>query len=251
MDKGVAWPSYKTIARECGIAERTAMRAIKALVNLGELTRTERRDEEGSHTSNLYTLPKFDAWWPSVTKSQRPSQKHHPTQNTAPPPAQQSQKGRAVESHESYNESFKLESISESNPMQPSAADLGPPHIMFDSLVQEKNWPRFTSAWEAYVEMRKNKRAKVTPSIAALVHSKLWTLAQKGHNPIEVLEQSTRSNWTDVYPIKEERQHESHHERRSRKTFEAIAAAGVDAMSADPPRQVQRALPSTDKQGRR
>ena len=56
-DKGCAWPSYDTIARDTRLSRRTAIRAIDALAGLGLVGVQHRRDKAGDSTSNCYTLP--------------------------------------------------------------------------------------------------------------------------------------------------------------------------------------------------
>lgn len=57
--------------------------------------------------------------------------------------------------------------------------------------------------WEAYVEMRKRKGKAPTPFALELVAKKLYGFQQQGHDPGAVLEQSIRSGWTDVYPVRD------------------------------------------------
>jgi len=57
--------------------------------------------------------------------------------------------------------------------------------------------------WEAYIEMRKRKGKAPTPFALELVTKKLHGFMQQGHDPGAVLEQSIRSGWTDVYPVRD------------------------------------------------
>ncbi len=50
------WPSIPTIARELGISRSTVKRALDDLISAGYLRKEYRYRENGSHTSNLYTL---------------------------------------------------------------------------------------------------------------------------------------------------------------------------------------------------
>ncbi len=56
--------------------------------------------------------------------------------------------------------------------------------------------------WDAFLEMRKKKKATPTPRAIELLIRELGKLKLAGNDPNEVLEQSIRSNWTDVYAIK-------------------------------------------------
>lgn len=51
--------------------------------------------------------------------------------------------------------------------------------------------------------MRQRERHPLTPRAAKLVLTQLAKLRETGNNPTEVLDQSTRNGWRDVYAIKE------------------------------------------------
>jgi hypothetical protein len=59
-------------------------------------------------------------------------------------------------------------------------------------------------AWLAYLEMRKAKKVATTDRAKELVVKELKRLMDSGSNPEEVLYQSIRNSWTDVYPLKEQ-----------------------------------------------
>jgi len=54
--EGQAFPSYSTIAEKCSIGRRTAIKAVKELLAVGLLSVEQRTREDGSLTSNLYTI---------------------------------------------------------------------------------------------------------------------------------------------------------------------------------------------------
>lgn len=55
-DEGVCFPSYNTIAEKIGIGETKAKNAIKHLIELGIINKTNRTKEDGSVGSNLYVV---------------------------------------------------------------------------------------------------------------------------------------------------------------------------------------------------
>jgi len=58
--------------------------------------------------------------------------------------------------------------------------------------------------WKAYLEVRNKKKAAKTVYALNLVISELLKIQkQYGHNPVDVLNKSITSGWTDVYPLKE------------------------------------------------
>ena len=54
--EGKCWPGVKRIAADLHISRRTAQRALSDLERCGYIKRGERYRENGSRTSNLYTL---------------------------------------------------------------------------------------------------------------------------------------------------------------------------------------------------
>lgn len=58
--KGTAWPSYKTIGEHCSFTSRTAKRAVQELLDVGAITKRNRRGEDGAPTSNLYVVMTTD-----------------------------------------------------------------------------------------------------------------------------------------------------------------------------------------------
>lgn len=55
-DDGICFPSYNTIAEKIGIGETKAKNAIKHLIELGIIKKTNRTKEDGSAGSNLYVV---------------------------------------------------------------------------------------------------------------------------------------------------------------------------------------------------
>lgn len=56
--------------------------------------------------------------------------------------------------------------------------------------------------WEAFLEMRRKKRAVPTERAKELLIKELDKLRGEGHNPNEVLNQSIMRNYTGVFPLK-------------------------------------------------
>lgn len=57
-------------------------------------------------------------------------------------------------------------------------------------------------AWMGFVEMRKKMRGGLTERGVSLIVKELDNLRANGYDVGEVLDQSTRNNWKDVYPLK-------------------------------------------------
>jgi hypothetical protein len=56
--------------------------------------------------------------------------------------------------------------------------------------------------WAAFVEMRRKVRKPMTGFAIKLIFDKLKKLAQDGDSPKEILEQSIRNSWQDVFAVK-------------------------------------------------
>lgn len=75
---GEAWPSFDTIARDCGVQRRWAIKVVQDLVAAGFVERITQQDKRGGHASNLYRLPHQIAMFapseaPSAVPSEPPS----------------------------------------------------------------------------------------------------------------------------------------------------------------------------------
>lgn len=57
-------------------------------------------------------------------------------------------------------------------------------------------------AWDDFIEMRRKTRKPPTEKAKALLARSLEKLMTAGHDPAEILNQSTLNGWTDIYPIK-------------------------------------------------
>ena len=101
-DKATAFPSYKTIAADAHISRTSAINGVKALVQLGYLSKRAQESGQGDPTSNLYTisgegsqifvLPRANA----VSNSPQAAQKlDHRSAEYAPPVVQLFDRGGA------------------------------------------------------------------------------------------------------------------------------------------------------------
>ena len=57
-------------------------------------------------------------------------------------------------------------------------------------------------AWAAFMETRKEKKAKSTPYALGLIVKSLEAFRAAGHNPLDILNASIKAGWSDVYPPK-------------------------------------------------
>lgn len=93
--------------------------------------------------------------------------------------------------------------------------------------------------WSAYVEMRKKKRAPLTPKAVELTIEKLARFKAEGHDPVEIINRSIMHSWTGVFapdggrasPSRPSQVHPLSHEVVSKKNFKE----GAPANWFDPP----------------
>lgn len=77
----------------------------------------------------------------------------------------------------------------------PAKADVGSPKPALPDWIDK-------AAWDGFVEMRKRIRAPMTGRAEKLAIAELERLANQGHDPTAVLDQSTRNSWKGLFPIK-------------------------------------------------
>jgi len=82
------------------------------------------------------------------------------------------------------------------------------------------------SLWLEFVEMRKKIRKPMTARAIELIQKELRKLKDKGEDPVEVLEQSIRNCWQDVFPVRKEKTHGAIQQPKS---FDAIRREEGDA----------------------
>jgi DNA-binding MarR family transcriptional regulator len=70
-------------------------------------------------------------------------------------------------------------------------------------------------AWEGWLAMRKKLKKPPTDRAMQMAIKKLEDLAQQGNDPAAVLDQSTLSGWTDLYPIKKDTKKDGKRNRNS------------------------------------
>lgn len=71
------------------------------------------------------------------------------------------------------------------------------------TLFEPPDWVD-SNAWKGFVEMRKKTRHPMTQRAAELVVAKLFKLRNAGQDPTQILDQSVRNDWRDVFPLREE-----------------------------------------------
>jgi hypothetical protein len=59
-----------------------------------------------------------------------------------------------------------------------------------------------SEAWDGFVENRRKIRHPMTPRAAELIVAELTKLRAAGADPTQVLDQSTRNGWRDVFPVR-------------------------------------------------
>lgn len=117
-----------------------------------------------------------------------------PTGRTVPP------EGQGVPSHTSESAHKKVKTIKNI---------LKKPIFVLPDWIDKKTW-------EAFLEMRKKKRAVPTERAKELLVKELEKLRAEGYDPTEVLNQSIMRNYTGVFPLKEAGHGETRRNNRGR-----------------------------------
>lgn len=174
-DEGThCWPSVATISKRSGQNERTVRRALRSLEGKGHLTCNERRG-----TSTNYVV--------------HPG--HHAPPVKLPPRTKTTQTPDTTPPHPGHH---APQTINE--PLEPSidakaskrVRERKPEIVIPDWIPQP--------AWTGWLDSRK---AKATPHVVELAIGKLEKLRRDGHDPGEVLNQSSLNGWRGLFPLKD------------------------------------------------
>ncbi len=182
-DNGACWPAMHKrqkpsgewtlgLCDKSGLSERAVQSAIKWLVSEGHLTRTEKPGKGVDYIVHPRTTrtPAADA----------------PPQETRDTPAA----GAGKPSGTTISEKDK--------PSREARARKPVSTFVLPSDIPE-------TEWEAYDEMRRKGRASKswTDRARQIAVNELRKLAEAGHPPGDVLNQSTLNGWAGVYPLKD------------------------------------------------
>lgn len=169
-DEGSCWPSMATLVKKCSKGERTVQASIKSLVKLGHITRDERPGK-----GCLYTVHPRNNCAPA---------KSAPPQKLTPTPAESADKpSRTI-----IVEEAKASPTKRAKPEQVEIPDWIP-----------------AEPWAGFVAMRKEQGKPLKGRALTLAITELRKLADAGHPPGAVLDQSTLKSWLGLFPIKDQR----------------------------------------------
>ena len=191
-----AWPPMKGRDGKLGLVDRTCLtdraiqKAIKALVAAGHITRTERPG-----LGCTYTVHPRTTFAPNEVRPEPRS--HTPERRSDKPSGTISSSTKTTSSPKKRVRPVSKFELPEWVPVDP---------------------------WNAWLDMRRTKGGKDTAYALNLAISQLRKLADAGHPPGDVLDQSTLSRWTKLYPIKD------NHNGLSQRNDHA-ARTGTDAVA--------------------
>ncbi|SNT07175.1 Helix-turn-helix domain-containing protein [Sphingomonas laterariae] len=178
-DDGVCWPSMASLAAKCSKSDRTVQAAIKSLVESGHLSRLERPGKGVRYTVH----PRSDC---------TPEAASPPKGTTSTPEAASDKPSRTITSQ-------KTTSSSKARARKSGGEAFAVP-----------DWIP-ADAWSGWLEMRRQNGKRPTRRALELAIEELRKLADAGHPPGAVLDQSTLRQWTGLFPIKDNR-NEQHHQ---------------------------------------
>jgi hypothetical protein len=195
---GKAWPSIAHLVEKLGKSERTIQRAIRRLVDAGHIEQRQRR-----HETAIYTVhPVLDDPKPvSVTGvSVTP---------VGATPVTDELKTRPTDTLIAKNNQSSPKTSS-----SPKRRARSVPAAAAPAVVNLPDWIP-AEPWEGWLEMRRAKGAKPTSRALELSIEQLRKLADAGHPPGDVLDQSTRELWLGLFPIKDNQNDQSRSAGRS------------------------------------
>lgn len=186
-DDGHCWPSMKQLSGKTGMTDRGIRKVMGELVAAGHLERDERPGK-----GVVYTVT------PKKNTSETPEPRSAPPRNHVPPEPRsprnettETPEPRSANTSVTINTSQKTSSSSRGTRAKPRNKITIPDWVPAD-------------AWAGFVEMRKRIRKPLTPRATELIISKLQALAEDGHPPGDVLDQSTTLSWQGIFPLKDQ-----------------------------------------------
>lgn len=180
-EQGYLYPSISWIEQRTGLSRRTVQRHLQALEEKGLLTRQFREKDGGQRTSDALQLP-LDQ--PGLFQT-RGGVTMTPTRAMVTPRGchGDTQGGDMVSP---YTQEVKHKSS------KPRADAFALP-----------DWVP-VEAWKDFLDMRAKAKKPPTDKAKKMIITELDKLRAAGEDPAKVLDQSTRKNWTDVYPLKKD-----------------------------------------------
>jgi len=173
-DRGECWPAVETLAAKCSCSDRTIQKALKNLerwrfLQIERVTGRSNKfrvDPRSSFTPENPSPPKITA---------KPPKNIHPTpENPSPKPS--------MNHHEP--------------PLTANAVKRARENFVLPDWIPAEPWVGF-------IEMRKHAGKMPTPRGMGLLVAKLERLRKAGHDPGQVLDQSTERNWLGLFEVKE------------------------------------------------
>lgn len=116
----------------------------------------------------------------------------------------QEEKQRSEIARKNANERWKSKAKAKSEPEPESKSERGNADCI--ATRNAKHLPPADwipgEAWAGFVEMRKKIRKPLTDHAVGLLVNRLDKLRTDGYDPAAVLDQSTRNDWQDIYPLR-------------------------------------------------
>lgn len=187
-DEGYSWPGKRLLAKLCEVHERSVVRYVRRLQDMGLLAVEQRRLENGALASNAFRFPMVARQLGLLAET--PMAACHPPHGAAAitPMTQLSHPpgGTGVTSIEP--------------PIEPPKEPSKEGHLFSPA----PEWLP-TEEWQAFLRLRKAKRAPMTKDAERLILQKLAVWRELGHDVATILKTSVERGWTTVYEPKSDR----------------------------------------------
>lgn len=203
-DQGDCWPSLARICERTCFGKTAVIQAIQWLEEHGLV---EANRANGRHTSYrvVPNLSTPDLFVSRTGARGEPVREANPSARRANRSASRTTPVREADTN--HQEPSRTKSKE-----QPPAALPDPPEWLD------------RAAWDGFVAMRKRIRFPLTEYAARLVLKELGKLRAAGHNPTDVIDQSTRNGWRDVFPLREPRAGPAAAKPQPSKTMQGLRA---------------------------
>ena len=211
-NKEYVWINYNTLLKEMPLLDIKKQALADRLQKLCHFKILERKTIKQGGTFSYYSFGEnYDKLIRSTTEGEC-SQLHEGTQSTTEGECSQLQNKDSSISNSSIKYSFK-ESKKEENAKEDKSnkKNKSDNSNSYEQLINEFTDDEvIKETIYDFIKMRKLIKAPVTDRALKSVLKQLNKLSKDKEKQIQILEQSIRNNWRDVFPLREERQSNKH-----------------------------------------
>jgi len=202
-EQGFCWPSIELLIEHTELGQSTVYKHLTALEGLGLIKALDALHPEHGYAIKAFQIAVPEAWQEIPPRGKRkgaipPGGKSIPPRGNKIPGGGKTIPPGGIP----YKDEPSIEPPEEPKAQRPSGGSHSKPQAELDLGLPA--WLP-VDAWTGFVAMRNKIRYPLTDRAKTLIVSKLDELRKHGHDPGEVLDQSTRNSWRDVFKLKSDR----------------------------------------------